>query len=48
MDLRKHFDFWVILGIVSLAVALGILNNMRVYDEQRVNWFGGPVVSAGE
>ena len=48
MDLRKHFDFWVILGIVSLAVVLGILNNMRVYDEQRVNWFGGPVVSAGE
>ena len=46
MKIRMPFDFRVVLGIVVLAVALGILNNLRVYEEQRVKWFGGPVVAA--
>ena len=38
-------DFRVVLGIVLLAVVLGVLNNLRVYEEQRVKWFGGSVVA---
>ncbi len=38
-------DFRVVLGIVLLAVILGVLNNLRVYEEQRVKWFGGSVVA---
>lgn len=34
------YDLWVILGIFLLAVVLGVLNNFRVYEEQRVNLFG--------
>jgi hypothetical protein len=44
----KHFNWWVIVGIVALAFVLGILNNLRVYEEQRVNWLGGPVVETEE
>ncbi len=32
--------------MVALAIVLGVLNNLRVEDEQKVQWFGGPVVSA--
>ena len=42
------FNWWVVAGIVVLAILLGILNNLRVYEEQRVNWFGGPVVATEE
>ena len=31
---------------LALAVVLGILNNLRVYDEQRVKWLGGAVAGA--
>ena len=41
-----NYNWYVLAGIVVLSVILGIVNNMRVYEEQRVNWFGGPVVSA--
>lgn len=44
--LLGHFNWWVLAGIVVAAIALGICNNLRVYEEQRVNWFGGPVVAA--
>ena len=46
MDIRHTFNWYVLAGIVGLAVALGVLNNLRVYEEQRVKWFGGPVVQA--
>ena len=42
--LLKVFNWWVLAGIVALAVVLGIFNNLRVYEEQRVKWFGGPVI----
>ena len=42
--LLKVFNWWVLVGIVALAVVLGIFNNLRVYEEQRVKWFGGPVI----
>ena len=43
--MKLPFDIRVVMGIVALAVVLGVLNNFRVYEEQRVKWFGGPVVS---
>ena len=48
IKLKGFFDVRVVLAIVLLAVVLGVLNNLRVYEEQRVNWFGGPVVAAEE
>lgn len=44
----RHFNWWVVIGAVAMAVALGVLNNVRVYEEQRVEWFGGPVVDVEE
>ena len=44
----RLFNWWVVAGIVVLAILLGILNNLRVYEEQRVTWFGGPVVATEE
>ena len=41
-----NYNWYVLAGIVVLSVALGALNNLRVYEEQRVNWFGGPVIAA--
>ena len=46
MNWTKTFDFKVICGMVLLAIVLGALNNLRVFEEQRVKWFGGPVVEA--
>ena len=46
IKLKGFFDVRVVIGIVLLAVVLGVLNNLRVYEEQRVNWFGGPVIAA--
>ena len=34
------YDLRVLIGLVLVAVILGILNNMRVYEEQRVPWMG--------
>ena len=48
IKLKGFFDVRVVLGIVLLAVVLGVLNNLRVYDEQRVQGFGGPVIEAEE
>ena len=47
-DIMLSFDWRVLAGMVALAVVLGVLNNLRVYSEQRVHWFGGPVVQAEE
>ena len=46
--MKLPFDIRVVLGIFTLAVVLGVLNNFRVYEEQRVKWFGGPVVADEE
>ncbi len=46
--LLSYFNWWVLAGIVAVAIVLGIFNNLRVYEEQRVNWFGGPVVATEE
>ena len=48
ISFRKPYDLRVVVGLVALAVVLGILNNLRVYEEQRVEWFGGPAVGAEE
>lgn len=37
---RFPFNLWVLAGLILLSVVLGILNNFRVYEEQRVPWFG--------
>lgn len=39
--LRKlDCNVWVILALLLLSVVLGVLNNFRVYEEQRVPWPG--------
>ena len=38
----------VLAAIVLGAVMLGVLNNLRVDEDSRVHWFGGPVVPAEE
>ena len=47
-NILKELDWRVIAGAVALAFLLGILNNMRVYEEQRVEWFGAPAVDVEE
>lgn len=42
-----HFDWVVLAALVALSLIIGILNNLRVHEERKVKWFGGPVVSAG-
>lgn len=37
---REGISFWALVCMVALAVLLGVLNNLRVYEEQRVPWFG--------
>jgi len=44
--LGRPFSVAVLAGMVALAFVLGILNNLRVDEEKRVHWFGGPVVAA--
>lgn len=39
---RFRFDIRVLAVLIALAVVLGILNNLRVYEEQRVPWLGAP------
>jgi hypothetical protein len=36
----RSYDLRVMVGLVLVAVILGVLNNMRVYEEQRVPWLG--------
>ena len=37
---------WMALAImVAAAIMLGILTNLRVDDEKRVEWFGGSVAA---
>ena len=42
----KGFDLRVLAALLTNSVVLGVLNNLRVFDEQRVKWFGGPVIEA--
>ncbi len=46
--MKKYFDIRILLTVIGLSVVLGVLNNLRVYEEQRVEWFGGPVIDAEE
>lgn len=46
--MKKYFDIRILLTIIGLSVVLGVLNNLRVYEEQRVDWFGGPAVGVEE
>ena len=50
MDREKpaYFDWRVIAGAIAAAVMLGVLNNLRVFEERRVEWFGGPLIGAME
>ena len=48
MFIVRQYNFWVIAGIILVSMVLGVLNNLRVYEEQRVKWFGGPVISADD
>lgn len=46
-SLLKRFDIVVIVGIITLAILLGALNNLRVADERKVKWFGVPADRVG-
>ena len=35
---RMPFNLWVVAAILLLAVILGVLNNLRVYEDQRAPW----------
>ena len=34
----RRFNIWIFCAIPVLAVVLGVLNNLRVYEERRVAW----------
>lgn len=40
MGFLRRYNFWIMAGIVAVAVVLGILNNFRVHEEQRVPLWG--------
>ena len=40
MNPFKNFRWRVVFAIAALAIALGIANNFRVYEERRVALFG--------
>ena len=42
MKMKLQFNFFVLAGILALAVLLGVLNNLRVSDERKAKWFGVP------
>ena len=46
--LLKHFNWVVLIALLALSVGLGLVNNLRVDDEKRVNWFGGSVSSSDD
>ena len=39
-SVRTGWNLWILIGLVLGAIILGVLNNFRVYEEQRVPWFG--------
>lgn len=43
--MNLKFNLAVLAGLLLLALALGALNNLRVEEDRRVHWFGGPVVT---
>lgn len=34
------WNLWVLLAMLAIAAVIGVVNNLRVYEEQRVSWFG--------
>lgn len=46
--MNLKFNIAVLAGLLLLALALGVLNNLRVKEDKRVHWFGGPVVTDSE
>ena len=47
-SVRTGWNIWILIGLVLGAVVLGIVNNFRVYEEQRVPWFGRPDVDVAQ
>lgn len=47
-SVRTGWNIWVLIGLVLAAIVLGMLNNFRVYEEQRVPWFGSGVTTTNE
>lgn len=44
----RSYDLRVLAGLVLVAVVLGVFNNLRVYEEQRVPWLGSNVSEEAE
>lgn len=38
MRTRFGFNPWVVAAILLLSVVLGVLNNLRVHEDQRAPW----------
>ena len=34
------WNIWVLLAMLAIALVIGVVNNLRVYEERRVSWFG--------
>lgn len=47
-DRGRRLRFAFVAGLLLAAALLGVLNNLRVDDEKKVHWLGGPVVSAAD
>ena len=43
-----RFNLVVLAAMVLLSVVLGVLNNLGVDEEKRVDWFDAPSISAEE
>ncbi|MCQ2389782.1 MAG: hypothetical protein MJ240_00035 [Kiritimatiellae bacterium] len=43
-----RFNWIVVVAIIVLAMLLGIANNLRVYEEQRIPWTGPETHQSGE
>ena len=44
----RGYNLAVLIGMLLLAAILGALNNLRVDDDRKVHWFGGPMVPSEE
>lgn len=46
VDYLKSINWIVLLGIAAFCIALAIINNIRVEDENSVEWIGSQEILA--
>ena len=45
---RMRYNLMVLAAMVLLSILLGVLSNMLVDEEKRVDWFGAPTMADDE